>query len=97
MAVTKIMEWIPSSSKYTQPIVQLVSEFIMFTYSTTFIENDILMSRFADKDECFLQTHNCSRLAFCNNTAGSYNCSCFPGYDGDGFNCTGELLTRFDL
>ena len=89
MAVTKIMICFRNSSKYIQPIVQLVSEFIIFSYST-FIENDI---RFADMDECLLQTHSCSGLAFCNNTAGSYNCSCFPGYDGDGFNCTGELST----
>ena len=26
----------------------------------------------------------------CNNTIGSYNCSCNGGYDGNGFNCTGD-------
>ena len=44
---------------------------------------------FADVDECLLQTHTCSDWAFCTNTVGGYNCSCLPGYSGDGANCTG--------
>ena len=31
----------------------------------------------------------------CINTEGSYNCSCKPGYSGDGHVCTGELLFPF--
>ena len=45
-----------------------------------------------DIDECASGTHDCSSVALCLNTAGSYNCSCHDGYDGDGFNCTGTLL-----
>ena len=30
----------------------------------------------------------CSTDAGCMNTAGSYNCTCNDGYEGDGFNCT---------
>ena len=33
-------------------------------------------------------THQCSELGICNDTVGSYSCSCPWGFDGDGFNCT---------
>ncbi|KAM7452440.1 hypothetical protein ABFA07_000115 [Porites harrisoni] len=41
-----------------------------------------------DINECKEGTHNCSSNAVCNNTKGSYNCTCKPGYEGDGNNCT---------
>ncbi|XP_066025921.1 uncharacterized protein [Pocillopora verrucosa] len=40
-----------------------------------------------DIDECALRTQDCSENAVCNNTNGSYNCSCKPGYSGDGRTC----------
>ena len=34
----------------------------------------------------------CDANAYCNNTKGGYNCTCHPGYYGDGKNCEpGEL------
>ena len=33
--------------------------------------------------------HNCSSKAECNNTKGSYNCTCKAGFTGDGQNCSG--------
>ena len=38
-------------------------------------------------DECDNRT-----VAYCNNTIGSYECSCKPGYSGDGYSCTGMLM-----
>ncbi|KAM7445031.1 hypothetical protein ABFA07_006418 [Porites harrisoni] len=39
-------------------------------------------------DECAAGTHNCSANAFCtNNVAGSYTCTCNPGYYGDVEDC----------
>ena len=32
----------------------------------------------------------CDENANCTNTDGSHNCSCHHGYEGDGFNCTGN-------
>ena len=32
----------------------------------------------------------CSELTECDNTAGSYECVCMPGYTGNGENCTGK-------
>ena len=41
----------------------------------------------SDIDECAKNTHKCDTYAYCNNTKGGYNCSCHPGYYGDGKNC----------
>ncbi|KAM7445026.1 hypothetical protein ABFA07_006413 [Porites harrisoni] len=40
-----------------------------------------------DIDECAKSTHTCDANAYCNNTKGGYNCTCHPGYYGDGKNC----------
>ncbi|KAL9953469.1 hypothetical protein ACROYT_G040891 [Oculina patagonica] len=40
-----------------------------------------------DIDECAGATHTCSADAVCTNTKGSYNCTCKPGYEGDGRDC----------
>ena len=46
----------------------------------------------SDSDECQMSTHNCSDNATCINTEGSFNCSCKPGYRGNGYNCSGACL-----
>ena len=43
-----------------------------------------------DVDECKTGLHNCSILASCNNTIGAFNCTCNPGYTGDGVTCSGN-------
>ena len=52
-----------------------------------------------DIDECAIKTNNCSLHAICDNTEGSFNCSCKDGFSGDGINCTGnyELLIHLFL
>ncbi|XP_022808884.1 uncharacterized protein LOC111345856 isoform X3 [Stylophora pistillata] len=40
-----------------------------------------------DIDECATSNHGCSTTAVCKNTKGSYNCTCKPGYSGDGRTC----------
>ena len=47
---------------------------------------------FSEVDECQISTHNCSDNATCINTEGSFNCSCKPGYRGNGYNCSGRCL-----
>ena len=51
---------------------------------------------FADIHECDTGKHQCDSHAFCNKTKGSYmyNCTCKPGYFGNGFNCTGSIVTK---
>lgn len=46
---------------------------------------------FPDINECEIGAHNCDRHAVCTNTAGSFKCSCSPGWIGDGIKCTGGL------
>ena len=45
-------------------------------------------------DECQDQTHNCALNARCNNTIGSFNCTCLQGYSGDGVDCYGIVSYR---
>ena len=47
----------------------------------------------SDIDECLVDAHNCSSDAFCINTHESFNCTCKPGFTGDGKNCTGSILS----
>ena len=45
--------------------------------------------------ECTSRTHNCSVNAYCRYTVDGYNCTCHPGYYGDGFICEqGELIQK---
>lgn len=44
----------------------------------------------SDIDECSLKTDDCSDLANCINTDGSYLCECIAGYTGEGGSCTGN-------
>ena len=44
-----------------------------------------------DIDECATERDNCDRLnGICNNTEGSFECSCNTGYIGDGISCSSE-------
>ena len=40
-------------------------------------------------EECGNGTHSCDVNAVCNNTLGSYNCTCKDGFRGDGKTCQG--------
>lgn len=44
-----------------------------------------------DRDECQNdQSNDCDQNAVCNNTVGSFECSCQKGYTGNGKNCSGK-------
>ena len=47
---------------------------------------------FLDLDECKDKTHQCDVNANCTNIPGSYNCTCRPGYTGNGSICEGKNL-----
>ncbi len=50
---------------------------------------------FADVDECENEEHNCDVNAQCNNTFGSFNCTCLQGFVGDGVDCSGRASILF--
>jgi len=50
-------------------------------YQGSFCENDI--------NECLTNNGRCNLNALCTNLPGSFSCECIPGYQGNGFNCTG--------
>ena len=43
-----------------------------------------------DIDECAMKIDNCSIYTFCNNTEGSFNCTCKNQFRGNGNNLTGN-------
>ena len=53
------------------------------------------VSFYLDIDECTLETDNCAIHATCNNTFGGFNCTCNPGYFGDGTVCNEIVLLPF--
>ena len=54
------------------------------------------MTQNLDVDECAMtSTNDCSANAECENTAGSFECICKFGYDGDGKTCTGITRSKF--
>ena len=50
---------------------------------------------YTDIDECLIGTQDCDVHGFCNDTDGSYNCTCLQGYEGDGFNCSSNISTLY--
>ena len=50
-----------------------------------------------DVDECLENKDNCHVDATCNNTIGSFTCSCNIGYSGNGTFCQGLMSKFLDL
>ena len=46
----------------------------------------------SDINECARREDTCSDFAQCSNTLGSFECTCLPGYQGDGRVCRGQLV-----
>ena len=51
-----------------------------------------ILIKFLDMNECSLNTHKCDENGYCNNTKGSYYCTCNAGYTGNGTACSGKRL-----
>lgn len=55
----------------------------------------VILVFFADEDECQNGTHHCDENAQCNNTIGSFNCTCLQGYSGNGVQCSGKAPCHY--
>ena len=60
---------------FHEPIIHCVFYVLLFTI---------------DNNECTANTHNCHSDATCNNTHGSFTCTCNAGFSGNGMTCTGK-------
>ena len=49
---------------------------------------------FIDINECEMEIDNCHANATCNNTFGSFECTCNAGFEGDGINCTSKTVEK---
>ncbi|CAH3181644.1 unnamed protein product, partial [Porites lobata] len=57
--------------------------------SPTSIARNLSLPLSSDQvNECITGEHNCDANADCNDTEGSFECTCKPGYYGNGVNCT---------
>lgn len=75
--------------------IRAVHAYCFYQQQATFIGTLVCLFLFfssnIDVDECSSNTHKCHRSANCINTVGSYNCSCKPGFTGNGRqDCNGK-------
>jgi len=52
---------------------------------------------FLDINECEEGGSNCHKYADCQNTMGGFECSCQPGYYGDGYTCERKFVVPIVL
>ena len=57
--------------------------------------NQIFFTIFPEINEC-VPVSPCHANATCNNTEGSYTCTCNTGYSGDGVTCDGKLYYLYN-
>ena len=51
---------------------------------------------FSDIDECEDGlNHRCDPNSVCSNTIGGYECTCRPGYSGDGIVCKSSQILKY--
>lgn len=70
--------------------------FIIY-FSADFFSFFFFFLPFIDIDECTAESHNCSPNSMCINVEGSFQCSCIPGFEGDGKTCIGRFKKYIKL
>lgn len=76
--------WLQQTHPYADFLRPRQSFEWVFTYDESVEGNTVFR---IDADECALGTDLCAADATCTNTAGGYDCTCRPGYSGDGRSC----------
>ena len=86
---------------FSSQFLLLFQSFILSSPPSTFCLNiseddhgsTVYVDLISDINECSENTHKCSKgKATCANTAGSFICSCRPGFTFYGHNCRGKIL-----
>ena len=72
---------------YSKNLLSSLNHLKLFIWLIQRVDNHLFLT---DIDECRNITAPCHANATCNNTDGSYTCTCNDGYSGDGVNCTGK-------
>ena len=85
------------SSQFLLLFQSFILSFPPSTFCLNISEDDhgstVYVDLISDINKCSENTHNCSKgKATCAITAGSFICSCRPGFTGDGHNCRGKIL-----
>ena len=76
-----------------KPLLNLSRKYLFFSLIYRFLFVFIKLSKvyfchsFLEIDECSQGSHTCDVNAYCNNTVGSYRCTCKPHYYGNGEIC----------
>ena len=79
--VHQILHTLTSTKGNKTFIIYFSADFFFFFFFLPFI----------DIDECKAQSHDCSPNSMCTNVEGSFQCSCIPGFEGDGKTCIGRF------
>lgn len=83
-----------------QKLDDVYSEVLVVSYSLLFYVDYHFSTKdatfvstlcYSDTNECNSGAHDCHSQAYCNNTDGSFTCTCNEGYCGDGRLCTGTV------
>ncbi|KAL9957479.1 hypothetical protein ACROYT_G039117 [Oculina patagonica] len=83
--------------KLNPPIIARYIRFVPVSWNGNISMRVELFGCKQEVDQCTNGKHSCDVNAVCNNTRGSYNCTCKDGFYGDGKNCTDidECSTNF--
>ena len=85
--VHQILHTLTSTKGNKTFIIYFSADFFFFFFFLPFI----------DIDECTAQSHDCSPNSMCTNVEGSFQCSCIPGFEGDGKTCIGRFKKYIKL
>ena len=92
------MLWYVNSKPITKTLVAITNSEkcpLLFYLENSHPDQLTVNGVLVEEDECQNGTHNCDVNAHCNNTLGSFNCTCLQGYLGDGVRCSGKTALHY--